>query len=213
MRVGAGRRPHGVTAAGDPITSRLGVAEVEQRQVAELGAPLLQACQQLESLSPIEVGVGEDAPAADRPTRQDVEVRQLIRMNRGDRHRLGGEAAPGQAARPALPLSQPGDPDDRHRSDRQQIADAEIARRGDRGEGYEGGRCRREYPGAPRRRDAPGDRRTRGQNQPERQRDLDGQRHQVVVAPARRAQLAEEVAGRARALQDGLPEETDPVLG
>ena len=98
------RRPDGVTAARDAVAARLGVAEVEERQIAELGTLALELGQRLEALRPVEVRVREDPPAADRPAGQDVEIRQLIGMDRRDRP---SPARPGRPRRAVAPRSVP----------------------------------------------------------------------------------------------------------
>ncbi len=52
----------------------------------------------------------------------------------------------------------------------------------------------------------------RGPQEPEAERHLDRQRHEVVVPPAAHSPLAPEVAGTARGLVVHLRRETDPVL-
>jgi hypothetical protein len=82
---------------------RVGVAEVVERQVAELRSLALEAGERLQPLAPVEIRVGQDEPAAPRASRKGVKIRQLVGVD--GRH---GDRLPGQPERQDRAAGPPG---------------------------------------------------------------------------------------------------------
>jgi hypothetical protein len=90
---------HHVGGSRDAVVGRVGVAEIIDRHILECRPFSLDASQRYEALTPVEIGVCQDVPAAQGTARERIEVGQLIGVNSRHGRRTARQAGPDRQQR------------------------------------------------------------------------------------------------------------------